>query len=36
MPTHDDLPYDEICERAALVFDTKGCMRERAFRGELL
>ncbi|HKB21023.1 MAG TPA: nucleotide sugar dehydrogenase [Gaiellaceae bacterium] len=33
---HDDLPYDEICEHAALVFDTKGCMRERAFRGELL
>jgi nucleotide sugar dehydrogenase len=33
---HDDLPYDEICERAALVFDTKGCLRERSFRGELL
>ena len=33
---HDDLPYDEICEHAALVFDTKGCMRERRFRGELL
>jgi UDP-N-acetyl-D-glucosamine dehydrogenase len=33
---HDDLPYDEICEHAPLVFDTKGCMRERAFRGEFL
>jgi UDP-N-acetyl-D-mannosaminuronate dehydrogenase len=33
---HDDLPYDEICEQASLVFDTKGCLRDRAFRGELL
>ncbi len=33
---HDDLPYDEICERAPLVFDTKGCIRDRTFRGELL
>jgi UDP-N-acetyl-D-glucosamine dehydrogenase len=33
---HEDLPYDEICEQASLVFDTKGCMRDRTFRGELL
>ena len=33
---HDDLPYDEICEHAPLVFDTKGCLRDRGFRGELL
>jgi UDP-N-acetyl-D-glucosamine dehydrogenase len=33
---HPDLPYDEICEHARLVFDTKGCMRDRNFRGELL
>jgi nucleotide sugar dehydrogenase len=33
---HDDLPYDEICEHAPLVFDTKGCLRDRSFRGELL
>ena len=32
----DDLPYDEICEHAPLVFDTKGCLRDRSFRGELL
>lgn len=33
---HPDLPYDEICEHARLVFDTKGCIRNRSFRGELL
>ena len=33
---HDDLPYEEICEHAPLVFDTKGCIRDRTFRGELL
>jgi UDP-N-acetyl-D-glucosamine dehydrogenase len=33
---HDDLPYDDICEHARLVFDTKGCLRHRTFRGELL
>ena len=33
---HDDLPYDDICEHAPLVLDTKGCMRDRTFRGELL
>ena len=33
---HDDLPYDDICEHASLVFDTKGCIRDRTFRGEFL
>jgi len=33
---HDDLPYDEICQHAALVFDTKASLRDRTFRGELL
>ena len=33
---HPDLPYDEICEHAHLVFDTKGCIRHRSFRGERL
>jgi UDP-N-acetyl-D-glucosamine dehydrogenase len=33
---HPDLPYDEICEHARLVFDTKGCIRHRSFRGERL
>ncbi|MEX0666282.1 MAG: nucleotide sugar dehydrogenase [Acidimicrobiia bacterium] len=33
---HADLPLDEICARARLVLDTKGCLRGREFRGELL
>jgi nucleotide sugar dehydrogenase len=33
---HPDLPYDLICERARLVFDAKGCLRGRVFRGESL
>jgi UDP-N-acetyl-D-glucosamine dehydrogenase len=33
---HPDLPYEEICERAPLVYDTKGCIRHRSFRGEFL
>jgi len=33
---HPDLPYDDICEHARLVLDTKGCLRDRSFRGELL
>jgi UDP-N-acetyl-D-glucosamine dehydrogenase len=33
---HPDLPYDEICEHSRLVFDTKGCIRHRSFRGERL
>lgn len=33
---HPDLPYDEICSRAKLVLDTKGCLRDREFVGEHL
>jgi UDP-N-acetyl-D-glucosamine dehydrogenase len=33
---HPDLPYEEICERARLVLDTKGALRGRDFRGEVL
>jgi len=33
---HPDLPYDAICSRAKLILDTKGCLRGREFRGELL
>jgi UDP-N-acetyl-D-glucosamine dehydrogenase len=33
---HPDLPYDEICQWSKLVLDTKGCLRNREFRGELL
>jgi nucleotide sugar dehydrogenase len=33
---HHDLPYDEICSRAKLIFDTKGSLAGRKFRGELL
>jgi UDP-N-acetyl-D-glucosamine dehydrogenase len=33
---HPDLPYDDICASAELVLDTKGCLRDRQFRGELL
>ncbi len=33
---HPDLPYDMICEKARLVFDTKGRLRGRDFRGEVL
>jgi UDP-N-acetyl-D-mannosaminuronate dehydrogenase len=33
---HPDLPYDAICERAALLLDTKGYLRDRKFRGETL
>jgi UDP-N-acetyl-D-glucosamine dehydrogenase len=33
---HPELPYDTICERAPLVLDTKGVLRGRTFRGEVL
>jgi nucleotide sugar dehydrogenase len=33
---HPELPYDVICANARLVFDTKGCIRHRTFRGEVL
>ena len=33
---HPDLPYDMICEHARTVLDTKGVLRGREFRGEVL
>jgi nucleotide sugar dehydrogenase len=33
---HPDLPYDDICAHARLVLDTKGALRGREFRGEVL
>lgn len=33
---HPDYPYDAICEHAPLVFDAKGVLRGRKFRGEVL
>ncbi|HEY7106792.1 MAG TPA: nucleotide sugar dehydrogenase [Acidimicrobiia bacterium] len=33
---HPDLPIDEICSHASLVFDTKGALRDREFPGEML
>jgi UDP-N-acetyl-D-glucosamine dehydrogenase len=33
---HPDLPYDEICARSKLIFDTKGALAGRQFQGELL
>ena len=33
---HPELPLDDIAERARLVLDTRGCLRDRPFRGELL
>ncbi|MGH9113631.1 MAG: nucleotide sugar dehydrogenase [Acidimicrobiales bacterium] len=33
---HPDFPLDEIAEHAALVLDTKGAMRHRDIRGEIL
>ena len=33
---HPELPYDEIADRARLVLDTKGVLRGRSFRGEVL
>ena len=33
---HPDLPYDDICRWSKLILDTKGCLRDREFRGELL
>jgi UDP-N-acetyl-D-glucosamine dehydrogenase len=33
---HPDLPYDEICQHGRMIFDTKGCIRHRAYRGESL
>lgn len=33
---HPDLPYDEICEHASLVLDTRGRLRNCTFAGEVL
>jgi nucleotide sugar dehydrogenase len=33
---HPETPFDDVAEHARLVLDTRGCLRERAFRGELL
>ncbi len=33
---HPELPLDDIAERARLVLDTRGCLRDRSFRGEVL
>jgi nucleotide sugar dehydrogenase len=33
---HPDFDLDELCEHAPLVLDTKGVLRTRPFRGELL
>jgi UDP-N-acetyl-D-mannosaminuronic acid dehydrogenase/UDP-N-acetyl-D-glucosamine dehydrogenase len=33
---HAELPLDDIADHAALVLDTRGVLRTRAFRGELL
>jgi nucleotide sugar dehydrogenase len=33
---HAEFPYDVVCERARLVLDTKGRLRGRSFRGEVL
>jgi UDP-N-acetyl-D-glucosamine dehydrogenase len=33
---HPETPLDDIAEHARLVLDTRGCLRERSFRGELL
>ena len=33
---HPELPLDAVAERARLVLDTRGCLRDRPFRGELL
>ena len=33
---HPDLPYDDIAEHARLVLDTRGCLRDLQFEGEVL
>jgi UDP-N-acetyl-D-glucosamine dehydrogenase len=36
LTAHDDLPYAEISEHARLVLDTRGSLRGRSFRGQVL
>jgi UDP-N-acetyl-D-glucosamine dehydrogenase len=33
---HPELPYELVCEHAPLILDTRGVLRERSFRGEVL
>jgi UDP-N-acetyl-D-glucosamine dehydrogenase len=33
---HPELPLDDVAEHARLVLDTRGCLRDRSFRGEVL
>jgi UDP-N-acetyl-D-glucosamine dehydrogenase len=33
---HSELPLDDVADHARLVLDTKGCLRGRTYRGELL
>ena len=36
LTAHEDLPYDDIAEHARLVLDTRGSLRGRSFRGQVL
>ncbi|MDQ1508361.1 MAG: UDP-N-acetyl-D-glucosamine dehydrogenase [Actinomycetota bacterium] len=36
LTAHEDLPYDEIADHARLVLDTRGSLRGRSFRGQVL
>jgi UDP-N-acetyl-D-glucosamine dehydrogenase len=36
LTAHADLPYDDIAEYARLVLDTRGSLRGRSFRGQVL
>ena len=36
LTAHEDLPYDDIAEHARLVLDTRGSLRRRSFRGQVL
>lgn len=36
LTAHEDLPYDDIADHARLVLDTRGSLRDRSFRGQVL
>ena len=36
LTAHEDLPYDQIADHARLVLDTRGSLRGRSFRGQVL
>jgi UDP-N-acetyl-D-glucosamine dehydrogenase len=36
LTAHEDLPYDDIADHARLVLDTRGSLRGRSFRGQVL